>query len=70
MILYVFPESNIVFGTDFSKAADYAYQRYRFEMSLRMTPEEMRAEVQAVEGNPHIAAGRQGIRQAWQRSRD
>ena len=42
---------------------DYAYQRYRFEQSLRMTPEEIRAEVQAVEKNPQIGAGRHGLRQ-------
>ena len=42
---------------------DYAYQRYRFEQSLRMTPEEIRAEVQAVQKNPQIGTGRHGLRQ-------
>lgn len=39
-------------------AADYAYQRYRFERSLRMSPEELRAEVKAVERNPQVTAER------------
>ena len=42
-------------------ALDYAYQRYRYEVSLRMSPEELRAEIQAVEGNPHVAAGQRGL---------
>ena len=41
----------------FFAAIDYAIQRYRFELSLHMTPEEMRAEIQAVQGNPQVAAG-------------
>lgn len=36
---------------------DYAYRRYRFERGLWMSPEEARAEVKAVEGNPQVAAG-------------
>jgi len=35
---------------------DYAYQRQRFEASLRMTPEEMRAEVKAVQGSGDVLA--------------
>ena len=42
---------------------DYAYQRYRFEVSLRMSPEEVRAEVEAVEGNAHVTAGQKKMRQ-------
>jgi len=40
---------------------DYAYQRYRFELSLRMSPQELRAEIKAVEGNPQIANGRRDM---------
>ena len=42
---------------------DYAYQRYRFEQSLHMTPDELRAEVQAVQANPQIGAGRRRLQQ-------
>lgn len=44
---------------------DYALQRHRFEKSLRMTPEELRAEVRGIEGNPAIAAGRRQLQQSW-----
>lgn len=44
--------------------ADYAYQLYRFEASLRMTPEELRAEIQAVQENPQIGAGRRNLQQS------
>lgn len=37
---------------------DYAYQRQRFEASLRMTPEEMRSEVKAVQGSGDVLAER------------
>lgn len=37
---------------------DYFYQYQRFEQSLHMSPEEVRAEVKAVEGNPQVAASR------------
>ena len=37
---------------------DYAYQRQRFEASLRMTPGEMRAEVKAVQGSGDVLAER------------
>lgn len=43
---------------------DYAYQRYRFEMSLRMSAEEMRAEVKAVEGNSQVASERKAMHRA------
>lgn len=43
-------------------AMDYAIQRYRFEQSLLMTPDEVRAEVKAIEGNPAVATGRKRLR--------
>lgn len=43
-------------------ALDYAIQRYRFEQSLLMTPDEVRAEVRAIEGNPAVATGRKRLR--------
>lgn len=49
---------------------DYAYQHVRFEQSLQMTPEELRAEIQAVQENPQIGAGRRGLRQQIQGQTD
>ena len=43
---------------------DYAYERHRFEVALRMTPEELRSEIQAIQGNPQIGAARRGMHQA------
>ncbi len=40
---------------------DYAYRRWRYELDLRMTPEELRAEVKAVEGNPQVTSGRRDL---------
>lgn len=37
---------------------DYAFRRQRFEASLRMTPEEMRAEVKAVQSSSDVLAQR------------
>ncbi len=42
---------------------DYAFQLYRFEQSLYMTPEEIRSEIQAVQANPQIGAGRRNLQQ-------
>lgn len=48
--------------------ADYVYQRYRFEQSLRMTRQEVREEVKREEGDPHIKARiRQVLRETSQR---
>lgn len=49
--------------------ADYFLQRWRFERSLRMTPEELRQEAKEVEGDPRIhqqrrAAARQILTEA------
>jgi len=42
-------------------ALDYASQRYRYEVNLRMSSDDMRAEIQAVQGNPQVAAGRRDL---------
>lgn len=47
----------------FFAAIDYTLQYVRFERSLQMTPDEMRAEVRAIEGNPAVAARRQRFQQ-------
>ncbi len=48
---------------------DYACQRYRFEMSLYMSAEEMRAEVKAIEGNTQVASERNAMHQAMRNAR-
>lgn len=45
---------------------DYLYQRYRLEQSLRMTPEEVRAEVKAINPNTQIDTGRRRLHQRMQ----
>jgi flagellar biosynthesis protein FlhB len=40
---------------------DYAYQWWRHEQDLKMTPQELREELQNLEGNPQIAARRKQI---------
>lgn len=35
---------------------DYAYQRYKFEQSLKMTKEELKQELKQEEGDPHVKA--------------
>lgn len=45
---------------------DYAVQRYRFEQSLMMTPEELRSEVKAISGNPAVATGRKRMRHEFE----
>ncbi|MEN6459393.1 MAG: EscU/YscU/HrcU family type III secretion system export apparatus switch protein [Thermoguttaceae bacterium] len=37
---------------------DYAYQRWRHERDLRMTPQELREEMRNLEGNPQVIARR------------
>ncbi|MBN1396011.1 MAG: EscU/YscU/HrcU family type III secretion system export apparatus switch protein [Pirellulales bacterium] len=37
---------------------DYAYQRWRYERDLRMTPQELREEARNLEGDPRLAARR------------
>ncbi len=41
---------------------DYAYQRWRFEQDLKMTPRELREEMRNLEGDPQIAARRKQMR--------
>lgn len=43
---------------------DYAFERYRFEQSLHMTPEQYRTEIQAIQPNPQIGAGRRRIQES------
>ncbi len=50
-------------------ALDYACRRYRYEVNLRMSSEELRAEIQAVQGNPQVAAGRRDLHREVQRHR-
>jgi len=40
---------------------DYAYQRWRHERDLRMTPQEMREEIRNLEGDPQVAARRKQL---------
>ncbi len=40
-------------------ALDYAWQRWRFERSLQMTREELREELQEIEGDPRLQSYRQ-----------
>ena len=49
----------------FCAMVDYGYRRYCFELSLRMTPEDVRAEVQAIEPNPWITSERKQRYQQW-----
>lgn len=44
-------------------AADYGYQWWRHERSLRMTTQEIREELRTLQGDPQIAARRKGMRQ-------
>ena len=48
--------------------ADYAWQRYRFEQSIKMTKQEVKDEYKEVEGDPHIRGKRrQRMREVAQR---
>jgi flagellar biosynthetic protein FlhB len=50
-------------------AADYLYQRFRFERNLRMTREEVRQEHKDTEGNPMVKARMLSIARALARKR-
>ncbi len=43
---------------------DYAYQRWRHERDLRMTPQELREEMRNLEGNPQVIARRKQVQHA------
>jgi flagellar biosynthetic protein FlhB len=43
-------------------AADYAYERYEHEKSLRMTRQELRREMRETEGDPQVQARRRQLR--------
>jgi flagellar biosynthesis protein FlhB len=47
---------------------DYAYQRLRHERDLRMTPQEMRAELRNLNGDPQMANRRRALRQQFAKS--
>ena len=40
---------------------DFAYQRWKYESDLRMTPQEVREEMKNYEGNPQVAARRKAV---------
>ena len=40
---------------------DYAYQRWRHEQDLKMTPQELREEMRNLEGNPQVIARRKQV---------
>ncbi|MGA2619051.1 MAG: flagellar biosynthesis protein FlhB [Thermoguttaceae bacterium] len=42
-------------------AADYGFQRWKFERDLRMTPQEIREEMKNLEGNPQVTARRKQV---------
>jgi flagellar biosynthetic protein FlhB len=48
---------------------DYAFQRWKFERDLRMTPQEVREELKNLEGDPHIAARRRVVQRQLALSR-
>lgn len=45
-------------------AADYGFQRWRYELSLRMTPEEMREEMRNQNGDPAVQRRRRQLQSA------
>jgi flagellar biosynthetic protein FlhB len=52
----------------FLAAADYAYQRWEFEKSLRMSKEEVEKEVKETEGDPQLKARRRSQQRDLARS--
>ena len=40
---------------------DYAYQRWRHEQDLKMTPQELREELRNLEGDPQLRARRKHV---------
>jgi flagellar biosynthetic protein FlhB len=47
---------------------DYGYRRWQLERELRMSPEQMRAEIKAVEGNTQVSASRRDLARALRRA--
>jgi flagellar biosynthetic protein FlhB len=41
--------------------ADYAFQRWKYEQDLRMTPQEVREELKNLQGDPHVIARRKAV---------
>lgn len=50
-------------------AADYAYQRYDFEKSLRMTRHQLKEELKETEGDPQVKSRRRSIRRELSQKR-
>jgi flagellar biosynthetic protein FlhB len=48
---------------------DYAYQRWRHEQNLRMTPQEVREEMKSLQGDPQITARRRQLQRQMAASR-
>jgi flagellar biosynthetic protein FlhB len=48
---------------------DYVYQRYRIEQQLKMSKQEVQAEMKRMEGDPHVKARRRQIAMAQHRER-
>lgn len=41
--------------------ADFAFQRWKYEQDLRMTPQEVREELKNLQGDPHVIARRKAV---------
>ena len=48
---------------------DYAYQWWRHEQDLKMTPQELREELRNLEGNPQVIARRKQVQRDLMRQR-
>jgi flagellar biosynthesis protein FlhB len=48
---------------------DYAWQRWKYEQDLKMTPEELRRELRESEGDPRLRARRRGAPRQWAENR-
>ncbi len=63
MLCRLLPGTALKIGAALSVLAilDYAYRRIRHERDLRMSPEEMRAELRNLQGDPRTTARRRGL---------
>jgi flagellar biosynthesis protein FlhB len=66
-VLTLIKRSLIVFGV--VAAADYAYKKYQWKQSLRMTKQEIKEESKMLEGNPQIKARVRRIQREMARRR-
>lgn len=74
-LCFLEPQETLVFGAEFLYrlfvviavtilvlgVVDYGLQRWRYELDLRMTPQEVREELKHFEGDPQIVARRRAI---------